>query len=195
MEDKRIIKTKKNIKNTLIEMLKDIQFEKITVSEICRRGSVSRITFYTYYDDKYSLVNEMFDDYTREAKENYAMLQKSDNPGNNFLIEYDNLLECIIRLYYDNLDFFAQTSPQKNPYLFAEFQNHVFLSVANFFNEHKTLKPKYSAKQTASLICGGLFGVINICNSSLMPASVVNKLTHSMYKDILLSDLFIRDNG
>lgn len=38
-------------------------FEKISVTEICNQGLVSRITFYAHYDDKYKLVEEMFADY------------------------------------------------------------------------------------------------------------------------------------
>lgn len=192
MEDKRITKTKKNIKNTLIEMLQEMKFEKITVSEICRRGSVSRITFYTYYEDKYSLVVEMFNDYTAEAHNNYVRLQKLSDSEDNYLAEYENLLEAIICLYYDNIEFFSKTSPQINPYLFAEFQNHVLLSVANFFVSHNTLKPKYSANQTSALICNGLFGVINVCNAEQLSSSEVKKLMNSMYKDVLLSDLFTK---
>lgn len=36
MEDKRIIKTRKNIKATLIELLQKQSFEKVSVSENCR---------------------------------------------------------------------------------------------------------------------------------------------------------------
>ena len=36
MEDKRVIKTKRNLKRTMIEMICDMPFEKITVSELCR---------------------------------------------------------------------------------------------------------------------------------------------------------------
>lgn len=50
MADKRITKTKRNIKNTVIKLLSNTQFEKITVSELCRIGEISRITFYTYYN-------------------------------------------------------------------------------------------------------------------------------------------------
>ena len=35
-------------------------FEKITVTELCRAADVSRITFYTYYDDKYALADRLF---------------------------------------------------------------------------------------------------------------------------------------
>ena len=66
MEDKRVIKTKRNLKRTMIEMICDMPFEKITVSELCRLGETSRITFYTHYDDKYDLAEEIFGDYVKD---------------------------------------------------------------------------------------------------------------------------------
>ena len=51
-EDKRILKTKKNLKNTLLELLNEKAFEQITVKEICERSATSRITFYTHFADK-----------------------------------------------------------------------------------------------------------------------------------------------
>lgn len=82
MADKRITKTKRNIKNTVIKLLSNTQFEKITVSELCRIGEISRITFYTYYNDIYDLIDEMFSDYIEEAIEDYHKLQSKNNQLN-----------------------------------------------------------------------------------------------------------------
>ena len=87
-EDKRVAKTKRNLKETMIELLQEMPFEKITVTELCRRGETSRITFYTYYEDKYALVNEMFADYIQEADQNYHDLQARNNPGGDGFIGY-----------------------------------------------------------------------------------------------------------
>ena len=51
MEDRRIKKTKKNLKATLIEMLADMPFEQITITSLCSQADISRITFYTHYSD------------------------------------------------------------------------------------------------------------------------------------------------
>ena len=48
--DKRILKTKRNLKQTLLSMMDEKPFEKIGVTELCNRAETSRITFYTYYD-------------------------------------------------------------------------------------------------------------------------------------------------
>ena len=95
MEDKRITKTKRNIKATLTDILQEMPFEKISVAEICRRGDISRITFYAHYEDKYDLAEEIFSDHVQEAYDKYHALQAENNPGNNGFIGYQNLLEAI----------------------------------------------------------------------------------------------------
>ena len=64
MEDKRIRKTKRNLKDTLVELLMEVPFEQISITELCKRADISRITFYSHYSDKYALVDEIFADMT-----------------------------------------------------------------------------------------------------------------------------------
>ena len=123
MEDKRITKTKRNIKATLTDILQEMPFEKISVAEICRRGDISRITFYAHYEDKYDLAEEIFSDHVQEAYDKYHALQAENNPGNNGFIGYQNLLEAILSLYYDNYAFFSHTTSSENPYLFSAYFN------------------------------------------------------------------------
>ena len=55
--------TKKNLKYTLVDMLAEQPFEKITITEALQpHTEISRITFYSHYSDKYALVDEMFQD-------------------------------------------------------------------------------------------------------------------------------------
>ena len=65
--DKRIVKTRNNIKQTLIKMLAEKSFEDITVKELCEKAETSRITFYTHYSDKTELVNSIFEDMQKKV--------------------------------------------------------------------------------------------------------------------------------
>ena len=75
-EDKRILKTKKNLKDTFIRMLSVKSFEQITVKELCEISSTSRITFYTHYSDKYDLMDDISEDMIKMAQVEYQDLQK-----------------------------------------------------------------------------------------------------------------------
>ena len=61
-EDLRIVKTKKLLYTTLVELMKEMPFEEIKVSDICNRALVNRSTFYSHYQDKYDLLQEFVKD-------------------------------------------------------------------------------------------------------------------------------------
>ena len=61
--DLRMLKTRRDIRNALLDLLDDNRsFESITVSQIARRANISRSTFYDHYPDKYALLNALFDE-------------------------------------------------------------------------------------------------------------------------------------
>lgn len=52
------IKTKKAILNTFQEMLEEMPFDKITVTELTKRAEISHNTFYYHYEDIYELLRD-----------------------------------------------------------------------------------------------------------------------------------------
>ena len=74
--DKRIEKTKKVLQNTLFALLTRKKLSEISVKEICEESLVSRITFYTHFEDKYDLLD-------------YSAKQVSQDIYKDFLKEYD----------------------------------------------------------------------------------------------------------
>lgn len=54
--DKRILKTKKKLTNTLLDLLKTKKIKDITVLELCKEANINRTTFYKYYKDIDDLV-------------------------------------------------------------------------------------------------------------------------------------------
>ena len=72
--DKRVIHTKKKIKDTFITLLNEKELNKITVSEICKSANINRATFYRYYLDIYDLLDKIKDEFVKElisiAKDN-----------------------------------------------------------------------------------------------------------------------------
>ncbi len=190
MEDKRVRKTKKNIKATLIGMLAEMPFEKVTIAELCRRGEISRITFYTHYDDKYALVVEMFGDYVRQAYDIYHRLQEDNNRELDSIKGYKNLLSCMLQMFYQNFDFFQHTSAQENPFLFTTLYEYVLEAVDDYLVRHTGIIPVYSSRQTAALLCNGLFGVVISCNREDLGEKEARRVVEGMYEILLTSGLF-----
>lgn len=57
--DRRIIKTKRDIRNAFLELRSSHSVDKIKVSELCDRALINKSTFYHYYPDIYALSAEM----------------------------------------------------------------------------------------------------------------------------------------
>lgn len=51
--DKRVIKTKAKLVSTFMTLIRERDFENLTVNDICEAADVRRATFYKHYSDKY----------------------------------------------------------------------------------------------------------------------------------------------
>lgn len=59
--DLRVRRTQKLVQDALIELLNAQHFEKITVGDLAERAMINRSTFYRHYQDKYDLVEKIFE--------------------------------------------------------------------------------------------------------------------------------------
>lgn len=66
MENVRVRRTRKLLRDALVELIEERGFERVTVGEICTRAMVSRAAFYRNYRDKYQLVELIFDEAVAE---------------------------------------------------------------------------------------------------------------------------------
>ncbi len=60
--DLRVRRTRKLLREALIALIEERSFDAITVGEIAERAMVSRAAFYRYYQDKYDLVEKIFEE-------------------------------------------------------------------------------------------------------------------------------------
>jgi len=60
--DLRVRRTQKLLREALIALIEERNFDVITVGEIAERAMVSRAAFYRYYQDKYDLVEKIFEE-------------------------------------------------------------------------------------------------------------------------------------
>lgn len=58
----RLRRTQKLLREALIELIEEEGFDGLTVGEIAERALVSRAAFYRNYQDKYDLVEQIFDE-------------------------------------------------------------------------------------------------------------------------------------
>ncbi|ACL18671.1 transcriptional regulator, TetR family [Desulfitobacterium hafniense DCB-2] len=196
-EDKRIRKTKRYIKQTLIEILTEKPFEQITVTELCKRSDISRITFYAHYNDKFALVDEMFAEMLESATRDYRNSQKENNPANDTIQTFCNLLDCIFNLYNENMSLLTYTTIDKNPYLYYMFYSYIVRNVELvIIHRDKVIKPKYSIKQVSGFICNSLWAFIIEAQTEGSTINMVRKDAKKVLTGILEANIVteMRDN-
>ena len=188
MEDKRITKTKRSLKESMIRMLGEETFEQISITELCRKADVSRITFYSHYSDKYALLDDIFNDMQRIGTEDYYRRQAENNPSHRLAAGYVNMLDSILELYYDRFDFFQHTNPEKNPYLASRFYSIVLETVEQHtLHVKKRLRIKYSPKKIAGFVCFGMLGFVNESHKEKTPLEEIKKEARELLTDLLKS--------
>lgn len=66
-EDLRFVKTKRNIKSVMMEILQKKPIEKITVTELASQALINKGTFYHHYSDIYDLYQELVFDFIENS--------------------------------------------------------------------------------------------------------------------------------
>lgn len=192
-EDKRILKTKKNLKNTLLELLNEKMFEQITVKEICERSSTSRITFYTHFADKYELLDAIFQEYLASARNEYAELQKQNNPEKDPIQNYCNLQESILDLCLSTIPFLNNTFPGDGSYINTSFYHYLYKYVEHRVErESAHLNYKYSVSRISSFLTYGFWGFITKCKEEAVPLDEAKKEARELLLALLKNDVLVK---
>ena len=79
-EDLRVVKTKKNIRQSFIRLLHQKSFTAITVQDILDEALINRTTFYRYYDSKYYLAKSLSDEFLCRFEEllDFSLTHRDD---------------------------------------------------------------------------------------------------------------------
>ena len=177
-------------------MMGEISFEQISITELCKRAEISRITFYAHYSDKYALADDIFSDMLQIGTDIYRTKQEKENPGNDLVMGYCNMLNSILEVYYDCFAFFQYTSPQKNPYLASAFYTIVLETIENHTNKiRQNVEVKYSPKKIAGFLCFGMLGFINEAHGEKTSIEEIKREANQLLRDILQSGVLVTKNA
>ncbi len=189
--DPRVIKTKKNIKETFKELLTEKTFDQITVKEICERSLTSRITFYTHYSDKYALLEDLFQDLNDELIKNFEALQKY-NQADDPVVSYQNLLECLLDQFFSYQNIRSTINLEHNTILLYCAYHYMTDSTEELIRHYfSKLKPNYPPEQLSSFIVLGLYGYLhNLSHKTETDQVIIRKEAHNLLNDLLHSDIF-----
>ena len=90
--DRRILKSKKALRDALVELIQEKGYDAVSVEEITQRANVGRATFYLHYKDKEELLLEEFIEMAQDRVQALSEIpvsvwEASDNPVEYF---YEN---------------------------------------------------------------------------------------------------------
>ncbi|WP_411347924.1 TetR family transcriptional regulator [Paenibacillus sp. WLX2291] len=94
-QDPRVIRTRQLIHQAFVELLQTKEFNEITVSDITRRATINRVTFYTHYTDKYELLEYMI------STQLIQLLYKGIDPQQALSAEALTTLICALCNYHE----------------------------------------------------------------------------------------------
>ncbi|WP_088043649.1 TetR/AcrR family transcriptional regulator [Bacillus sp. EAC] len=179
--DKRIIKSKKALKEAMITLMQKKDFKEITVKDLVFSADVNRGTFYKHYQFKEDILNEIIDDVINDLIESYREpykdmetfeISKLTSNGikvfehvhkySNFysLIVQSNILTGFQRKICDVLknlslqDLIVHNSNNLiNRELVASYHSHaIFGMIIEWINDGFKYSPSYMAEQLLAII-------------------------------------------
>ena len=180
-DDLRVIKTKKILYETLIELMKTKTFEEIKVSDICTQALINRSTFYAHYEDKYELllefINSLKEEFINELSKN-----------KNILNTREYYLE-MIRLFLDHIE------NKKDIYnaIMINNRNSIMMDILSSVANNEVIKKmeasNISTRVPANIIAKFyLGGVLNLGIEWLRDTNKYSKEEIIRYLEILLPE-------
>ena len=84
-EDLRIVRTRKHLSTTIINMMQAQSLDKISVIDICKEACVNRATFYAHYEDKYHLLSYALEELKDDIYSSINKELTAENPMDTIL--------------------------------------------------------------------------------------------------------------
>lgn len=163
-EDNRVFKTKRDLKNALVSLLKSQSFDKLTVIDICNEACVNRITFYNHYKDKYELFDDALGDVINAVIARSAVgLSDMDEPDilHNLTTFCDNLIGAVVDECCAYKDILAALSRQENSILGFILNETVRKKLKLLVDKAAEIRPlKFPDEIVVSMLLGGIGTVI-----------------------------------
>ncbi|WFD11909.1 TetR/AcrR family transcriptional regulator [Tepidibacter hydrothermalis] len=191
--DLRIIRTKKSIKKAFLDLLKEKNYNKITIQDIAEEAMINRNTFYLHYLDKDDLLDQLSNECLNKLKES---MNASSNVNIIDDLGYDEFYEInkkVFKAIEEEFDFYKVILGDESiPYLSFKFtnviKNHMSEGLDKSYSlknderniEHRIIYVEYMA--------AGLIGVIRfwVNNKDKYSIEEVSRIVINMYsKDIL----------
>lgn len=89
----RVRRTQKLLREALIDLIEEKGFEALTVGEITQRAMVSRAAFYRNYQDKYDLVEQIFEEAMHTLLNAVGGINRTEQPPEVWVKFFEHIAE------------------------------------------------------------------------------------------------------
>ncbi|MGG1679291.1 TetR/AcrR family transcriptional regulator [Neobacillus sp. NRS-1170] len=93
--DPRILRTRQLIKEALIDLLQEMELNKITVNRIAERATINRVTFYLHYRDIQDMLEKMAQEMAEDIEDIMRSSTNKESTGETDSLMLESLLEHI----------------------------------------------------------------------------------------------------
>lgn len=183
--------SKQKLKDAMIRMLEQKHFEDIHVIDLCREAHVSRVTFYNWYSDKYELLDDIFQDEIQGISEEMERMQKKNNPEDDPIRGYCNLMDAVLVRYDEHYRFFSHASKSDDTWLYYYFYISVLHGMETMLHRYRNrICPEFDDDQMAAFLCGGMWDFIRVCKEKGMGREEILSEAEKMMTAVLHSRAF-----
>lgn len=84
-QDRRVRRTRRLLKDSLISLMQEQEFKNISVKDITDRADLNRGTFYLHYSDIYSLLHEIEEEMLQDFQSMIDHYAQAENPDGSLL--------------------------------------------------------------------------------------------------------------
>lgn len=113
--DPRVVRTKKLIKDAFVELMQEMDINKITVNRIAEKATINRVTFYLHYQDIPDLLEKMADEMVEDVE---GIIGKSPNYMGE--IRKWSVLEELLEYMANNAKFYKVVLGYRRTPIFTE---------------------------------------------------------------------------
>ncbi|MDK8641918.1 TetR-like C-terminal domain-containing protein [Niallia taxi] len=114
--DPRIVRTRHLIKEAFVDLLKEMDIEKMTVSKIAARATISRVTFYLHYRDIPDMLEKMADYMIEDIQQIlYSQGDKEYSSNADWLV-----LTSLLEHFAEHSSFYKETLGSRKTPIFME---------------------------------------------------------------------------
>jgi AcrR family transcriptional regulator len=121
--DPRVLRTRQLIRDAFVNLLQEVDLEKITVNRIAERATINRVTFYLHYRDIQDMLERLADDMINEIQ---TILGDVPNQSRSGDIDWSIMVKILEHIAENSKFYKALLTSQRIPVFTDRFTKLMF---------------------------------------------------------------------